>query len=60
MCQFVKNDVVETLDIFFSKLQIKPDRLALRSAAAPFRFHALDEEPIDFDIQVALPRFYPR
>ena len=48
MREFMKNDVVQTLNILFGEFQIEPDRPALRTAAAPFCLHPLDKKAIDF------------
>lgn len=55
MGHFKENDVIEALGIFLHKLKIEPDRTALGTTAAPLRFHALDEEPVDPYRETILP-----
>jgi len=58
--QFMQNDVVEALNVFFGELQIEANCTTLWTAATPFGSHALNEELIDINAQTFLPRVYSR
>jgi len=56
LCYMEDGGVVDFRDVARRRAR---DRPALWTAAAPFGFHALNEEPLDVDTQTLLPRFYP-
>ena len=52
---FVNDDVLQALARLLGEFSVEADSARLAGAAAPFRFHPLNEEPIDFDMHERLP-----
>ena len=52
---FMKNDVIDALGRLLRQLKIEPDVAQARIAAAPLRFHLLNEGALDADAQAPFP-----